>query len=305
MPTTHFNGILKEIIEQYPNIDLTGFLADKLQLPLDKAEALATRIEKQYLQKRDGTEQKLRLLQKAEETDVPRPSGYPLDSLSKSEFDYFIQWLLEREGVKIDQKNQSTNWVSLVAKKDDQKVAVQAVLCPKTHHVTEAIIPILQETKRLTECQRAIAISTAHFTEQAKAEAEKLRVELWDIDALVQKISELNEKADKEVQVCFPKYEGSLLQSLLALEENKTFLVAAKAEGKYDIHLPGVKYPLLTFQAQNGRIVRCVFRIKYNEPVNENDGEVLIGFDDSLNRTGQDEAQVYEAIIQYLEQFLE
>ena len=139
MPT-HFNGILKEIIEQYPNIDLTGFLADKLQLPLDKAEALATRIEKQYLQKREGTEQKLRLLQKAEETDVPQPSGYPLDSLSKSEFDYFIQWLLEKEGFKIDQKNQRTKWkVSLVAKKDDQKVAVQAVLCPKTHHVSEAI----------------------------------------------------------------------------------------------------------------------------------------------------------------------
>ncbi len=275
-------------------------------MPLDKAEALASRIEKQYLQKREGTEQKLDLLQKAEETDVPQPSGYPLDSLSNSEFDYFIQWLLEKAGFKIDQKNQRTNWkVSLVAKKDDQKVAVQAVLCPKTHHVSEAIIPILQETKRLTECQRAIAISTAHFTESAKAEAKKLGIELWGADAIVQKISELNEKADKEVQACFPKYEGSLLQSLLALRENKTFLVATKAEGKYDIHLPGVKYPLLTFQAQNGAVTRCVFRIKYNEPVTENDGEVLIGSDDAGNRNGPQDAQAYEAIIQYLEQFLE
>ena len=164
---------------------------------------------------------------------------------------------------------------------------------------------LLQETKRLTECQRAIAISTAHFTEQAKAEAEKLGVELWGIDALVQKISELNEKADKEVQACLPKYEGSLLQSILALVENKTFLVAPKTDGKYDVHLPGVKYPLLTFQAQNGKVVRCVFRIKYNEPVTENDGEVLIGLDDKINRTGPDDVQAYETIIQYLEQFLE
>ena len=40
---SNFNGIIKEIMEQYPNVDLAGYLADNLQLPADKAEVLAAR----------------------------------------------------------------------------------------------------------------------------------------------------------------------------------------------------------------------------------------------------------------------
>ena len=43
-----FNGILKEIIERYPNIDTAAFLEEKLQLSPEKAEDLAARIEKKY-----------------------------------------------------------------------------------------------------------------------------------------------------------------------------------------------------------------------------------------------------------------
>ncbi|MCL5876190.1 MAG: restriction endonuclease [Candidatus Bathyarchaeota archaeon] len=306
MPT-HFNGILKEIMEQYPYINLAGYIADKLQLPLDKAEALAARIEKQHLQKGMEPEQKLeRILQKSDEPEQPKSRAYQLDSLSKKEVEYFTRWLLEELGFKNLQEKLRADWgVGLVAEREGEKVAILTVNCPLTHQVSDAIISIAQEEKHSCESQKATVITTAYFTEQAKAEAEKLGFEFWDIDTLGKKILELKEKADLEVQASFPKYQGSLLQSLLALEETKIFLVAPKADEKYDVHLPGVKYPLLTFQAQNGEVVRCVFRIKYNEPVTENDGEFLIGFDEDGNRSGTEDLQAYEAIIQYLEQFLE
>ncbi|MCW3984171.1 MAG: restriction endonuclease [Candidatus Bathyarchaeota archaeon] len=303
--TTYFNGILKEIIQQYPNIDLSGYLADNLQLPLDKAEALADRIQKQYIEKIGVTEEKSPLFVRREESDLKKNKTYPIDRLSVKEFEYFTRWLLEGAKFEIEQLRGMDWGLTLVAKENGQKVAVQTVRCPRNSYVSEAILPIAEETKSRFCCEKVLVLATAYFTEQAKAEAEKRGIELWDADTLAKRISEMIAKSELEVLACFPKYQGSLLKSLLALDETKNFLVTPKTEGKYDVYLPGVKYPLLTFQAQNGRVVRCVFRIKYNEPVNENDGEVLIAFDDSLNSTGPDEAQAYEAVIQYLEQFLE
>ena len=54
---SNFNGVIKEILEQYPNIDLAEYLADNLQLPMEKAEVLASRIEKQILQKGIGAKE--------------------------------------------------------------------------------------------------------------------------------------------------------------------------------------------------------------------------------------------------------
>lgn len=302
--TTHFNGVLKEIIQQYPNIDLAGYLTDKLQLPLDKAEALAERIQKHHIEKSGATEEKSMLFVRGEE-EPKKNTTYPIDRLSMKEFEVFTRWLFEGAEFEIQQVRCMDWGVTLVAKKNDQKVAVQTVRCPTNSQVSEAILPIAQETKNRFNCQKAAVLATAYFSEQAKAEAEKLSIELWDTDTLAKRISEIKAKTELAVLASFPKFQGSLLKSLLALEETKNFLVTPKAEEKYDVYLPGVKYPLLTFQTQNGRVVKCVFRIKYNEPVNENEGEVLIGFDDALNRTGPDEAQAYQAIIQYLEQFLE
>jgi hypothetical protein len=90
----------------------------------------------------------------------------------------------------------------------------------------------------------------------------------------------------------------------LALSEIKDLVIEPQAGEKYDLYLLGVKYPLLTVQACSGVVTRCVYRIRYNEPVNEFDGEALIGSDDANNRFGPDDAQAYELITQYLEQFL-
>ena len=69
--------------------------------------------------------------------------------------------------------------------------------------------------------------------------------------------------------------------------------------------MPGVKYPLLTFQSHGNEIVRCVFRIKYNEPVGESEGEAIINTDRKNDRFGPDGEEAYSLIIKYLEQFVE
>src|SRR5665648_179984 len=78
-----FNGVLEEIIARYPNIDVVEFLQDNLQLPLFKAEELATRIEKKYcLNSKNKTEQKsvrniLEIPTNSESSF--RTSAYPVD----------------------------------------------------------------------------------------------------------------------------------------------------------------------------------------------------------------------------------
>jgi hypothetical protein len=295
---SNFNGVIKEIFEQYPNIDLAGYLADNLQLSMEKAEALAARIEKQILQKASGGKEAktLRLLEKAAEEEQSQTGNYPVDVLSAKEFEYFIKWLLGELGYEGQPENYAATefGVDGVAVKDGEKVAVEAVRCPRTHKVTASIIRIMQEKRG--DCPNALVITTASFTDAAKAEAEKAGVEFWDNETLQQKIKEAKNRVDLEVQVNFPKYKGTLLDSLLALAETKTFQVEAKADEKYEVNLPGVKYPLLTFQVQNGTVTRCVQRIKYNEPVNEADGEVIAATDDE---------QAYGLVMQYLEIFIE
>jgi HJR/Mrr/RecB family endonuclease len=306
MQPNNVNGILKEIKEKYPNIDLSEYLAENLQLPLDKAEVLAARIQKQICQKVSDKEKKtLRIFEKSAETEPQKSGCYPVDCLSEKEFEYFIEWLIGELGYEMQPEKFAINIFGIdgVANKDGEKVAVQAIRCPKTHKITEASVLFAQEMKG--ECQKVLLITSGYFTEQSKIEAKKLEFELWDKDTISQKIADVREMVDLEVQACFPKYKGSLLESLLCLGETKNFLVESKAEGKYEVHLPGVKYPLLTFQTQNSEVLRCVFRIKYNEPVGENDGEALISINDAHVRVGPDDDQAYGLIMQYLERFLE
>ncbi len=310
MHNSKFSGILKEIIERYPKIDIAEFLQEELQLPLDKAEELAKRIEKKYCQKTAAKEQNLvrTILEKTDKSESsPKASVYSVDNLSEKEFEHFTKWLLEELGYKIHPgKYAAAFGVDLVAKKDCEEIVVLARRYPKTCKVSNSMVLIAQEAKGSYGCGKSIVLATTYFTEQAIADAEKLNVELWDLDSLSKKIAEIRDKPDVEVQAHFPEYKGSLLQSLLRLGESKAFIVEPRAGGKYDLHVPGVKFPLLTFQAHSDgdAVVRCVYRIKYNEPVSEADGEALIRSDHN-NRVGPDDVQAYALIIQYLEQFLE
>ncbi len=303
-----FNGILKEIAEQYPNVDAAGLLSEELRIPLDKAEVLADRIEKEYLQENKTGQNSVRMiLEKPEKSELSTPASvYSISSLSEKEFEHFTIWLLEELGYEVYPGKCAADWgVDLVAAKDGDKISIVARRYPKTYKVSDSILLLSQEAKRIHACNRSIVLSTTYFTQQAAADAQRLGVELWDIDALAEKITQVREKADVEVQSCFPAFEGSLLQSLLRLAETKTFIIETRAGEKYDLYVPGVKFPLLTFQARSNAVIRCVYRIRYNDPVTEADGEALISTDRNNSRAGPDDVQAYTLIIQYLEQFME
>jgi len=121
-----------------------GFLQDKLQIPVDKAEELAARIEKQILHKTDGAKQKcIRLiLEKTEKPEpAPQASMYPVDSLSQTEFKNFIPWLLKELGYEIQQEQKTDALgVDLVAAKNGEKIAVLARRYPKAYEVSSAIV---------------------------------------------------------------------------------------------------------------------------------------------------------------------
>lgn len=195
--------------------------------------------------------------------------------------------------------------VNFVASKDSQKVVILARRYPTDSKVSNVIVLKTAEAGGVFGCSRSIVITSSYFSQQALVDARKLGVELWDKDTLTSKIEEVRKNTDLRERSCFPPYKGSLLQSLLRLEETKDFIIEPKADEKYDLHLPGVKYPLLTFQACDDEVIRCVYRIKYNEPVGDFDGEAIIRSDRNNDRYGPNGLRAYELIIQYLEQFVE
>ena len=303
-----FNGLLQEILEQYPKIDIIEFLQDELRLPLDKAEVLAERIEKEFLQKQDESEQKTlkTITEKPTDTKQQKQSAYPLESLSNKEFENFTKWLLQELGYDIHpEKIQTTLGVDYIASKKGYKTAMLARKYPKTCVVSEAIVLMAQQAKRNYQCEEAIVLATTGISEQAKLDAERVGIELWDSEVLDNKIAEVKKKAEQEVQAGFPSYKGTLLDSLLGLEERKDFKIEKRTGEKYDVYFPGVSFPLLTFQVQNDVVSKLVYRVKYNESVGENDGEALIKSDRSGNRFGPEDAEAYALVTAYLEEFLE
>jgi HJR/Mrr/RecB family endonuclease len=302
------NGVVDEIIKRYPNNDIAEFLQEKLQIPDYKAEELATRIEKEYCQKVSKSKQNCegQFLEKSDESELSKTSVYSVDSLTDREFEQVTKWLLEELGYEIHQEKYSVDsGIYLLATKDDKKLSIQLKKTLRNRKVSNSVILKSQEATSACGCTGSIVLTTSYFTQQAIVDAQEFHVDLWDRDTIDAKITDVRKKAELEEKDCFPPYKGSLLQSLLRLEETKDFIIESKLEEKYDLHLPGVKYPLLTFQAQDDEIVRCVFRIKYNEPVGEFNGEAIISTDSNNNRSGPDGEEAYALIIKYLEQFVE
>jgi HJR/Mrr/RecB family endonuclease len=303
MQVGRFNGVFKEIFEQGPNGDIEGLLQERLQIPLDKAEELAKRIRKEC-----NLEAAPEVFsdKKAEETMLqPKASVYFVEDLSEREFERFMRWLLEELGFEIQSNQQISVGLNFAAVKDGQKICIHARKYPLDLRIASSVVSGANQTKLTNGCRRSIVAVNGFFSQRAIFDAENLGVELWDRNMIVQKIEEVKEKAEVEEESSFPPYKGTLFQSLLRLEDTKDFIIEPKANDKYELHLPGIRYPLLSFQAQGGEVVRCVFRIKYNEPVGEFDGEVLIGVDSANVRFGADGQEAYALIIQYLEQFLQ
>jgi hypothetical protein len=310
MTNLKFNGLLKEVLERYPNINIIDFLQENLQIPLYKAEQLAARIEKQYCQKtsqksRTSCNQMVDYLEKSEL--APKAGVYSVESLSDREFEYFIIWLFGELGYIVNsEKLSADSGFDFVVAKNGEKIGVHARKFPKNCRITDLIIQMAQDSKRFHCCERTIVLATTFFSEKAIADAKKFGIELWNIDTLDRKISEVRaNEGIVEKTACFPEYKGSLLQSLLGFDETEDFIVEQRSGGKYDLYLPNVKFPLLTFQVNSDIVTRCVLRIKNNQPVGEFEGVTLFGFNRNNIRFGPEGIQAYTLIIQYLDEFLE
>jgi HJR/Mrr/RecB family endonuclease len=301
------NGIIQQIIERYPNVDLVELLLDELQLPTFKAEVLAQRIEKKYCQKSAEQKQSIRRLLKLSTDDKPTlEGGYSIDCLSDDEFRYFIRWLLEKSGYDISQeKRENETGVDFVAQKHGQPLLIIARKYPKNTEVSEAIFLISQKAKQIQGCERLIVAVTTDFSLHAKTEAEMLGIEIWNRDVLAEKIMQIRQRDAIEIPLSLPNFKDSLLTSLLKLEENKDFVIEQRINGKFELYLAGVKFPLLTFQAENDKVVRCMFRMKNYKPIGEHEAQALIWIDEANVRCGPSDAEAYDAVTKYLKDFVE
>lgn len=311
MDYVKFNGILEEALEKYPNIDLVKFLQQKLQIPEYKAKELTTRIERDFNPEitsriKQGKEKPIDAKEQTKVQYSPKVNIYSVDSLSGKEFEHFLKWLFEELGYQVQPgKYVADSGVDLVASRDKEKIAIQAKRYQRSMKVSNSVILKTHGGMDVYGCKRSIVITTSYFTQQAMSDARKLNIELWDRDALAAKIDEIsNRSVNLETKPRFPKYKGSLLKSLISLEETGEFSVERKENGKYDLHLPGVKFPLISFQTRLNDVTKCVYRIKNNEPVGEYEGFALIKSDRNY-KYGPDGEQAYELIVKYLEQFLE
>ncbi|MDR2720194.1 MAG: restriction endonuclease [Nitrososphaerota archaeon] len=309
MHNIKFNGLIQEILEN-PNTNITELLQDKLHISLDKAEVLANRIEKQYLQQTIDNNTKQPPLKittkKPPNTKQQKENLYNFESLSNKEFESFTKWLLQELGYNIHpEKIPTIQGVDYIATKNNVKTAILTRKYPTNSLVSDAAVLMAQQEKHNYQCEQAIILTTTMFSDQAKITAEKYDIELWDLQKLEEKIIEVKKKDELEVQAGFPKYKETLLDSLLALEQHTKFSIEKRTGEKYDLYFSGVKFPLLTFQTQKGIVIRLTYRIRYNEPVGENDGDTLIRCDRNGNHFGPKDTEAYAQITEYLEQFLE
>jgi hypothetical protein len=307
MDIVKLNGVLETLLLRYPNVDLVEFLQNELQLPASKAEILAQRIEKKYCQGCAEPKTSLRRILQTPLKNQPRPqSGYSVDCLSNSEFAHFMRWLLEGSGYKIcHEKGDIESGVDFLCEKGGEPIVVVARRYPKNAEVTEAVFLVSEKTKQVHGCKRSIVLVTTYFSVLAKAEAQKLGIEIWDKDAISEIITTVRRKAAVETPLFFPDFSGSLLASLLRLEESKDFIVERRVNEKFEVFLAGVKFPLLTFQADGGKVVRCVYRMKNYKPVGEHEAQALIWTDDANIRLGPNDAEAYDAVTKYLKDFIE
>lgn len=308
-----FDGVLKRIQENYSkSFDTVKFLCKELNIPEHKAKLLAERIVKLIdfeavisFNQKIPDEQIVK--EKTTNKDSLKFNIYSLDNLSGREFEDFLKWMFQELGYTVElTKITADSGVDLVLKKDKEKVAVQAKRWNRTTKVGNEVILKTHGGMGVYNCDKSIIITTSYFTSQAKNDAEKLKIELWDREVLSSNIDLINNQlSNNKSKVEFPDYKGSLYKSLMNLKSMNIFEVEKKGNGKYDVYKHGIKYPVLSFRESLNSITHLSFRIKNNEPIPEygSDSWALISSDRG-SIYGPSGESAYSQITQYLSQFI-
>jgi HJR/Mrr/RecB family endonuclease len=305
MELIKFEGLLKETCESYSKAKLISNLQQKLDLPSSKAEDLAKRLQAKIDFEALSNVKRFNVnICSPEPESKAKVNIYSVDYLSGREFEYFLKWLFESLGFEVELcKQVADSGVDLVVKKEKQKIAVQAKRYQRSIKVSNSVILKTQGGMGVYQCKKAIVITTSYFTQNAYSDASKLGIELWDRETLACKIDDINNKTAHLDKIQLPPYKGSLVKSLHALEETKEFSIETKDTGKYDLHIYGIKSPLLSYQTRFSTVTKCILRFNRKEPVSEADGEKLI-WTKRNEIEGLDEEDAYDQIRKYLQQFL-
>ena len=308
-----FDGVLKRLQENYSkNFDTAKFLHKELDIPEHKAKLLAEKIVKLIdfetvisFNQKIADEQIVK--EKTTNKDSLKFNIYSLDNLSGREFEDFLKWMFQELGYAVElTKITADSGVDLVLKKDKEKVAVQAKRWNRTTKVGNEVVLKTHGGMGVYNCDRSIIITTSYFSSQAKNDAEKLKIELWDREVLSSKIDLINNQLlNNKSKVEFPDYKGSIYKSLMNLKSMNIFEVEKKGNGKYDVYKHGIKYPVLSFRESLNSITHLSFRIKNNQPIPEygSDSWALISSDRG-RIYGPNGEFAYSQITQYLSQFI-
>ncbi len=103
-----------------------------------------------------------------------------IDEMSGEEFEYFIAQLLLYNGFSRSEttKSNGDHGVDVIATKDNVKYGIQ---CKRySGNVGNSAVQEAFSGAKFYGCSRAVAVTNRRFTKQAKEEAKRLDVELWD-----------------------------------------------------------------------------------------------------------------------------
>src|SRR3989338_2476564 len=307
-----FNGILKKVQENYKSDhNIVSFLKDELKISESKAILLAEKITKMYDFKANALFSsklsEIKLDEKIKEEKSLKFNIYSLDNLSGKEFEDFLKWMFEELGYSVElTKATADSGVDLVIKKDKEKIAVQAKRYNRTSKISNEVVLKTHGGMAVYKCDKSIIITTSYFTSQARKDAEKLKMELWDRETLSATMDQINHKPGaSKPKKDFPEYKNTLFDSLKNLKSMNIFIVKSKDDDKYDIYRHGIKYPILSFRGNWTSVTRLSFRIKNKKPIPEygRDSWPIITSDRGTTY-GPDGKSAYMQIVQYLSEFV-
>ncbi len=116
-----------------------------------------------------------------------------VDKMDGHSFEYYCAELLKKNGfVDVEvTRGSGDHGVDILADKDDNSYAIQCKCY--TSNIGNAAVQQAYTGKDLYKKDIAVVLTNQYFTPQAKAEADRLRVKLWDRDKLRELISNATE----------------------------------------------------------------------------------------------------------------
>ena len=116
-----------------------------------------------------------------------------VDKMDGHSFEYYCAELLKKNGfVDVEvTRGSGDHGIDILADKDDNSYAIQCKCY--TSNIGNSAVQQAYTGKDLYKKDIAVVLTNQYFTPQAKAEADRLRVKLWDRDKLRELISNATE----------------------------------------------------------------------------------------------------------------